>query len=58
VGEAHFVCLFKGDAMTMLAAIAAKRRLMRLAIPMACLAHEDIELGILEIINREQRRLL
>ena len=57
VGEAHFVCLFRGDAMAMIATIAVNRRLMSLAIPMACLDHEDIELGFVRMINREKRRL-
>jgi hypothetical protein len=58
VGEAHFVCLFKGDAMTMLATIAVKRRLISLAIPMASLERENIGLSPVKMINGRKSRLL
>ena len=58
MGELHFVCLFKGDAMAVPATIAVNRSLMNVAIPMTYLEYADVELGVVRMINIEQRGLL
>ena len=58
MGELHFVCLFKGDVMAVPATIAINRSLMNVAITMTCLEYEDVKLGVVRMINIEQRGLL